>query len=174
MYKIDNQQGPTAQHRKYIQYLIITYNGRESEKEWIYVYVKLNHFAVHLKHCKSTAAAAAKSLQSCPTLCDPIDGSSLGSSIPGILQAKNTGVGCHFLLHVNQLNFNTNFFNIYVYLNHFAVYLKHYKSKFFNKKNFQSQIHKSRKPGNENIKILSEFILNFDKGVFHESHSLYF
>ena len=31
------------------------------------------------------AAAAAKSLQSCPTLCDPIDGS---SSVPGILQAR--------------------------------------------------------------------------------------
>ena len=35
-----------------------------------------------------TAAAAAKSLQSCPTLCDPIDGSSPGSPVPGILQAK--------------------------------------------------------------------------------------
>jgi len=34
------------------------------------------------------AAAAAKSLQSCPTLCDPIDGSPSGSSIPGILQAR--------------------------------------------------------------------------------------
>ena len=34
------------------------------------------------------AAAAAKSLQSCPTLCDPIDGSPLGSSVPGILQAR--------------------------------------------------------------------------------------
>ena len=32
--------------------------------------------------------AAAKSLQSCPTLCDPIDGSPPGSSIPGILQAR--------------------------------------------------------------------------------------
>ena len=32
-------------------------------------------------------AAAAKSLQSCPTLCDPIDGSPPGTSIPGILQA---------------------------------------------------------------------------------------
>ena len=32
--------------------------------------------------------AAAKSLQSCPTLCDPIDGSSPGSPIPGILQAR--------------------------------------------------------------------------------------
>ena len=34
------------------------------------------------------AAAAAKSLQSCPTLCDPIDGSPPGSTIPGILQAR--------------------------------------------------------------------------------------
>ena len=37
----------------------------------------------------AAAAAAAKSLQSCPTLCDPVDG-----SLPG----KNAGVGCHFLL----------------------------------------------------------------------------
>ena len=34
------------------------------------------------------AAAAAKSLQSCPTLCDPIDGSPPGSLVPGILQAR--------------------------------------------------------------------------------------
>ena len=36
----------------------------------------------------STAAAATKSLQSCPTLCDPIDGSPPGSAVPGILQAR--------------------------------------------------------------------------------------
>ena len=36
----------------------------------------------------STAAAAAKSLQSCPTLCDPTDGSPPGSPVPGILQAR--------------------------------------------------------------------------------------
>ena len=36
----------------------------------------------------SKMTAAAKSLQSCPTLCDPIDGSSPGSPIPGILQAR--------------------------------------------------------------------------------------
>ena len=35
-----------------------------------------------------TAAAAAKSIQSCPTLCDPIDGSPPGSTVPGILQAR--------------------------------------------------------------------------------------
>ena len=36
----------------------------------------------------AAAAAAAKSLQSCPTLCDPIEGSPPGSPIPGILQAR--------------------------------------------------------------------------------------
>ena len=34
------------------------------------------------------AAAAAKSLQSCPTLCNPIDGSPPGSPVPGIFQAR--------------------------------------------------------------------------------------
>jgi len=37
---------------------------------------------------KVAAAAAAKSLQSCPTLCDPIDGSPPGPAVPGILQAR--------------------------------------------------------------------------------------
>ena len=36
----------------------------------------------------STAAAAVKSLQLCPTLCDPIDSSPPGSPVPGILQAR--------------------------------------------------------------------------------------
>ena len=38
--------------------------------------------------CGAAAAAAAKSLQSCPTLCDPMDGSPPGSPILGILQAR--------------------------------------------------------------------------------------
>ena len=37
---------------------------------------------------RHAAATAAKSLQSCPTLCDPIDGSPPGSPVPGILQAR--------------------------------------------------------------------------------------
>ena len=41
-----------------------------------------------IKKLKKIAAAAAKSLQSCPTLCDPIDGSPPGSPVPGILQAR--------------------------------------------------------------------------------------
>ena len=46
----------------------------------------------------AAAAAAAKSLQLCPTLCDPTDRSPPGSPIPGDCPGKNTGVGCHFLL----------------------------------------------------------------------------
>ena len=38
--------------------------------------------------CDVAAATAVKSLQSCPTLCDPIDGSPPGSAVPGILQAR--------------------------------------------------------------------------------------
>ena len=41
-----------------------------------------------VKQLSFNAAAAAKSLQSCPTLCDPIDGSPPGSPVPGILQAR--------------------------------------------------------------------------------------
>ena len=39
-------------------------------------------------HTAAAAAAAAKSLQSCLTLCDPIDGSTSGFPVPGILQAR--------------------------------------------------------------------------------------
>ena len=47
---------------------------------------------------KPAAAAAAKSRQSCPTLCDPIDGSPPGSPIPGILQARTLEWVAIFLL----------------------------------------------------------------------------
>ena len=50
----------------------------------------------------AAAAAAAKSLQSCPTLCDPIDGSPPSSPVPGILQARALEWGaialCMFLV----------------------------------------------------------------------------
>ena len=51
-------------------------------------------FSIHillktsLKDFEHYFAAAAKSLQSCPTLCDPTDGSPPGSPVPGILQAR--------------------------------------------------------------------------------------
>ena len=49
---------------------------------------------------KKNAAAAAKLLQSCPTLCDPIDGSPPGSHIPGILQART--LECMKQCHLQQ------------------------------------------------------------------------
>ena len=49
------------------------------------------------EQCLAHSAAAAKPLQSCPTLCDPID----DPPVPGILQAR-TRVGCHFLLPGTQ------------------------------------------------------------------------
>ena len=57
-----------------------------------------------LLHCRqiiyqlSCAAAAAKSLQSCPTLCDPHRRQPTRLSRPWDSPGKNTGVGCHFLL----------------------------------------------------------------------------
>ena len=56
--------------------------------------VKAMVFPVVMYGCESwtvkkvAAAAAAKSLQSCPTLCNPRDGSPLGSPVPGILQGR--------------------------------------------------------------------------------------
>ena len=49
------------------------------------------------------SAAAAKSLQSCPTLCDPIDGSPPGSPVPGILQARTLEWVCYFFLQCMQV-----------------------------------------------------------------------
>ena len=48
----------------------------------------INSSALSLLHRMSAAAAAAASLQSCPTLCDPIDGSPRGSAVRRILQAR--------------------------------------------------------------------------------------
>ena len=52
----------------------------ESEEELKSLLIKVKE--------ESETAAAAKSLQSCPSLCDTIDSSPLGSSVPGILQAR--------------------------------------------------------------------------------------
>ena len=57
-------------------------------------FVKWPHCAITIQQhmwcyfINSNAAAAAESLQSCPTLCDPIDGSPPGSPVPGTLQAR--------------------------------------------------------------------------------------
>ena len=57
---------------------------------WHKVVHKWEHFKTKslITSVSHLAAAAAKSLQSCPTLCDPIDGRPPGSTIPGIFQAR--------------------------------------------------------------------------------------
>ena len=67
---------------------------RHAGGKW--AYEKMVHVMCHQGDVKQNeiptympiSAAAAKSLQSCPTLCDPIDGSPPGSPVPGILQAR--------------------------------------------------------------------------------------
>ena len=56
--------------------------------DWSGVYVLVNFFHLVVLSVSAAAAAAAKSLQSCSTLCSPKDGSPPGSSVPGILQAR--------------------------------------------------------------------------------------
>ena len=50
--------------------------------------VRLSEVSQREREISHAAAAAAKSIQSCPTLCDPIDGNPPGSATPGILQAR--------------------------------------------------------------------------------------
>ena len=49
---------------------------------------QLDHSRTQVLMIRAAAAATAKLLQSCPTLCDPIDGSPPGSPVPGILQVR--------------------------------------------------------------------------------------
>ena len=58
--------------------------GSKSEKEYIKAVYCHPAYLTYMQ----SAATAAKLLQSCLTLCDPIDGSPPGSSVPGILQAR--------------------------------------------------------------------------------------
>ena len=58
--------------------------GRGEER----VRCMVTNMETYITICKLDAAAAAKSLQLCPTLCNPIDGSPPGSPAPGILQAR--------------------------------------------------------------------------------------
>ena len=60
--------------------------GSNLGKEYINVVYCQSEYLTYIQ--SAAAATAAKSLQSCPTLCDPIDGSPPGSPTPGILQAR--------------------------------------------------------------------------------------
>ena len=63
----------------------VTKSQRQLSDQHFHFYIALTN-PWHNDEC--AAAAAAKLLQSCPTLCDPIDGSPSGSAVPGSLQAR--------------------------------------------------------------------------------------
>ena len=65
-----------------------SWNSSTSKIEYILKCFIFQKNVKYTKQNKRAAAAAAKSLQSCPTLCDPTDGSPPGSPIPVILQAR--------------------------------------------------------------------------------------
>ena len=64
------------------------YVSRVSSSCFLLLWEALQDQQVGLTQAPFKCPAAAKLLQSCPTLCDPIDGSPPGSTIPGILQAR--------------------------------------------------------------------------------------
>ena len=72
--------------QKIIEILKYIWNNKPSILSELQVYCLVEKY--NLKSVTYAAAAAAKSLQSCPTLCDPIDGSPPGPPVPGILQAR--------------------------------------------------------------------------------------
>ena len=57
-------------------------------KFWPLIQIQIKHYPTVGRGYMYAAVAAAKSLQSCPTLCDPRDGSPPGTPVPGILQAR--------------------------------------------------------------------------------------
>ena len=71
-----------------LEWFVITPGGSSWSRDWTPASCISCIGRQILYYWATAAAAAAKSLQSCPTLCDPTDGSPRGSPIPGILQAR--------------------------------------------------------------------------------------
>ena len=96
-------QNTSSYRRKYIhikfvilQFFCIATNNLVSETQLYLIIWNI------LKLTVGSTLLPLLSLQSCPTLCDPIDGSPPGSSSLGS-PGKNTGVGCHFLLQCTKV-----------------------------------------------------------------------
>ena len=69
----------------------------------------MSNLATLIQHSFRSPAAAAKLLQLCPTLCDPIDRQPNRLHRPWDSLGKNTGVGCHFLLHCMKVKSESEF-----------------------------------------------------------------
>ena len=81
-----SQSESQASHLLALDLGLVTYHIIDQRCNYPSV-IDQRHFSIHLQN-KSQATDLAKSLQSCPTLCNSIDGSPPGSPIPGILQAR--------------------------------------------------------------------------------------
>ena len=81
-----SQSESQASHLLALDLGLVTYHIIDQRCNYPSV-IDQRHFSIHLQN-KSQATDLAKSLQSCPTLCNSIDGSPPGSRIPGILQAR--------------------------------------------------------------------------------------
>ena len=79
-------RSPGGGHSNSLQYSFLE-NSIDKEAWWATVH-RISNSWMWLKQLSTAAAAAAKSLQLCQTLCNPIDGSPPGSAVPGILQAR--------------------------------------------------------------------------------------
>ena len=98
-------------HLKY--YLLTSHYGRINTRFLVLLLLTLHMFPSHppfyhhnydiilfrsdSRHCISITICVCVHAELCPTVCDPKDCSAPGSSVWGIFQAKNTGVGSHFL-----------------------------------------------------------------------------
>ena len=67
---------------------VVGRGDKNSERQQYFKFLNDSFLLERASNPASAAAAAARSLQSCLTVCDPIDGSPPGSPIPGILQAR--------------------------------------------------------------------------------------
>ena len=87
-----------------------------------------------IQHCERTATSAAKSFQSCLTLCDPVDSSPPGSSVPGILQARilewaAISFSEHQIVHFERVEYLNKAFkngHVAVFCNSMLLLLSHF------------------------------------------------
>ena len=93
---------------------------------WMHLFLFLSPaLFLGISHCQKYMWVCAKSFQSCPTLCNPVDCSPPGSSVHGDSLGKNTGVACRALLQsifqIQESNLNLLYLLHYQALGYFAL-----------------------------------------------------
>ena len=116
-------------------------------------------------------AAAAKSLQSCPTLCDPIDGSPPGSPVPGILQARTLEWGAIAFSNQDEEISIGQWMILGEWINKlsYSLILEYYSEGMNMQQHEESQKHDMewKKPYKKNAYCMISFIWNFRMSKTH-------